>query len=467
MGKKELRDYQSSISIKGAKILNTWGLLYLAMQVRCGKTATSLNVCKILGYKKVLFLTKKKALRSIQQDWFDFGFNNYFHIEIINNESLHKVEDNDFDCIIMDEAHRLGSFPKPPKMAVDLKKRFKHLPFIFLSGTPTPESKSQWYHQLWVSERSPFKKYNTFYSWFKACGFIKTEFDLGYGGKVANYSNNTEIIYKYFAIMKREIPKDHLRYQELIDRINETQDISISQAKEATEIMEAIISLFKISYTQEESGFTSTINENILYCEMEEKTKKMIKRLTYDRVIQGKEESIVADTAVKLQQKIHQLSSGTIRFEPRFCDRLEKIVTKSMVIDPSKAIFIKDYFKGKKIAIFYKFKEEYNALESVFGEKLTDNLDEFNTTDKNIALQIVSGREGISLKEADFLVYYNIDFSATSYWQSRDRLTTMERKTNDIYWVFTKGGIEEKIYNTVMGKKNYTLSHFKKDFNIK
>lgn len=464
---KQLRAYQQSISEQGADILKLWGLLYLAMEVRTGKSATSLNVCKILGFKKVLFLTKKKAIKSIQQDWFDFGFNNYFHIEIINNESLHKIEDNDFDCIIIDEAHRLGSFPKPSKMAVDLKKRFKHLPFIFLSGTPTPESKSQWYHQLWVSDRSPFKKYNTFYAWFKACGFIKTDFDLGYGGKVANYSNNIEMIYKYFSIMKREIPKDHLRYQELIDRINETQEISISQAKEATEIMEEIVNLFKISYTQEESGFTSTINEHILYCDMQEKTQKMINKLRRDSVIQGKEESIIADTAVKLQQKIHQLSSGTIRFEPRFCNQLKKRVTKSMVIDPSKAIFIKDYFKGKKIAIFYKFREEFNALKIIFGDLLTDNLDEFNTTDKNIALQIVSGREGISLKEAEFLVYYNIDFSATSYWQSRDRLTTMERKTNDIYWVFTKGGIEEKIYNTVMGKKNYTLSCFLRDFDIK
>jgi len=54
-------------------------------------------------------------------------------------------------------------------------------------------------------------------------------------------------------------------------------------------------------------------------------------------------------------------------------------------------------------------------------------------------LQIVSGREGISLKEADYLVFYNIAFSALSYWQARDRLTTMERKFNTIYWIFTEG----------------------------
>ena len=94
---------------------------------------------------------------------------------------------------------------------------------------------------------------------------------------------------------------------------------------------------------------------------------------------------------------------------------------------------------------------------------LTTDLEEFKHTDKRIALQIVSGREGISLKEADCLVYYNIDFSALSYWQSRDRMTTKDSLQNDVYWIFSEGGIESKIYKAVSKKKDYTLRHFKKD----
>ena len=82
----------------------------------------------------------------------------------------------------------------------------------------------------------------------------------------------------------------------------------------------------------------------------------------------------------------------------------------------------------------------------------------------NIALQIVSGREGISLKNADYLVYYNIDFSATSYWQSKDRMTTKDRLNNNVYWIFAKDGIEYDIYKAVTKKKDYTINHFKKDF---
>jgi hypothetical protein len=116
-----------------------------------------------------------------------------------------------------------------------------------------------------------------------------------------------------------------------------------------------------------------------------------------------------------------------------------------------------------KVGIFYKFKAELKALKEVYGDDITTELSVFEDTDKSIALQIVSGREGISLRQAKCLVYYNIDFSATSYWQSRDRMTTKDRLENDVYWIFSRGGIEQKIYKAVTNKKDYTLSHFKKD----
>ena len=134
-----------------------------------------------------------------------------------------------------------------------------------------------------------------------------------------------------------------------------------------------------------------------------------------------------------------------------------------MILDSTKAHFIQDYFEGKKIAIFYKFRADYKAWKEVCRGSLTTELEEFNSTDKNIALQIVSGREGISLSNAECLVYYNIDFSATSYWQSRDRMTTKERLKNNVYWIFAKNGIEKDIYKTVIKKKDYTVNHFKKD----
>jgi len=156
-----------------------------------------------------------------------------------------------------------------------------------------------------------------------------------------------------------------------------------------------------------------------------------------------------------LMQKMHQLAGGTIKFESG----------KSMILSTFKAEFLKSQFTTSKIGVFYKFKEELNALKQVYGDDMTTELDEFNTGEfKVIALQIVSGREGISLKNAEYLVFYSIDFSAVSYWQARDRMTTMDRLYNKVYWIFTEGSIEDKIYKAVKSKKSYTLNIFKKDY---
>lgn len=400
-----LRDYQLEIANKGVEILTNYNLVYIAMEVRTGKTITSLEIAKLYGAKNVLFLTKKKAIKSILNDYNKFGYT--FNINVINNESLH-LDTGNYDLLISDEHHRCGTYPKPNKVAKLIRQRFAKLPMIFLSGTPHPESFSQIYHQFWISAYSPFYQWNSFYKF--ASVFINiTQKNFGYA------------------------------------KVNDYSDCNYDKIKPFME------KLF-ITYTQQQAGFTTEVKENILRVKMSDYTYSLIDRLKKDKVVQGKNEVILADTSVKLMSKLHQLYSGTIKFESG----------ETMVIDNSKAIYIKDKFKDK-IAIFYKFKAEYYALKTIYGNELTEDLDEFNNSNKSIALQIVTGREGISLSKAKYLVYYNIDFSSLSYWQSRDRLTTMDRLSNDIYWIFSENGIEDKIYKAVSNKKNYTLKIFEND----
>lgn len=404
----KLRDYQSKLAKEGVEILTHKKIVYYCCEVRTGKTAIALETCKLFGAKKVLFVTKKKAISSIERDHFNFDYE--FKIVIINDQSLHKIEDTDFDLVVSDEHHKYGAFPKPNKVAQLFKKRYSKLPMIFLSGTPTPESHSQWFNQFWVSDYSPFKQYTNFYKWAVDYVDVK-EKRLGYA-----------------------VIKDY------------------SQAKES--LIKRVIQNYLLTFTQAQAGFTTSVNEMILECEMQPITNLIINKLKKNLVVKNTDgQVILGDTGVKLMQKIHQLSSGTCKFEDG----------SSKVIDDSKAKFTLEKFKGVKIAIFYVFKEEWNALKSVYGDSLTNDVDEFNNTDKNIALQIVSGREGISLKNAKYLIYYNIAFSATSYWQSRDRLTTMQRKSNEVFWIFSKGGIELDIYKTVLKKKDYTLKIFKEN----
>ena len=410
----ELRDYQSRIAKDACEILQRKKIVCIFAMVRTGKSIMSLETCKLYGAKRVLFITKIKAFSSIENDYFNFGYIPHFEITIINRESLHKIDTNDFDVVVIDEVHGYTSYPKPSKYHKDIKSRFGNIPMIMLSGTPTPESYSQYYHLFTLSNNSPFKEYKNFYKWANDYVDITQKY-LGYA-QVKDYSNARKKDFWH-----------HIRYH-------------------------------IITFTQAEAGFTTDVKEIILEVEMKPITNKIIEKLHRDLVVKSSDgKLILADTGVKLQAKHLQLASGTVKFEDG----------SSRIIDDSKAVFVKEKFKGKKLGIFYKFKEELEMLKQTFGNELTTDLQEFDNSDKNIALQFISGREGLSLRNADFLVAINIDFSAVTYFQFRDRMTTMDRKENTLYWIFSTAGIEHKVYKAVQSKKSYTNDLFQKDFRIK
>lgn len=400
----ELRDYQKKASKDGIDILRNKGILIINFEVRTGKTHIALDIGR--NYNNVLFVTKKKAISSIEADYKTAGHN--YNLTVINYESLHKIKGR-FDLVIADESHGLGAYPKPSKRVKELSKHITK-DLILMTGTLLPESNAQIYHQLYASHKTPFRVYRSFYNWHKVFGTPATIY-TSYG---------------------------------------EAKDYSIVDYSKIKEYIKPIL----LTYTQKEAGFNSNIQEKILRVPIKESTIKLANRLKKDLVVEGKDEVLLADTGVKLMSKLHQLYSGTVKFESG----------NSKVIDYSKVEYIKKNFEGKKLAIFYKFKEELNAIKSVLD--VTQDIEEFNTTDKHIALQIVSGREGTNLSKADFIIMYNIDFSAVSYWQARDRMTTIKRSNNIVYWLFSIGGIEDKIYKAVMNKKNYTTQTFIKDVRI-
>ena len=409
----ELRNYQIKIATDAAEILQRKKLVCIFAMVRTGKTLMALQTCQNVKAKNVLFITKKKAISSIESDYVNFGFT--FELVTINRESLHTINSNNFDVVIIDEVHGYTSYPKPSKYYKEVKSRFGNIPMIFLSGTPTPESYSQYYHLFTLSNHHPFNDFKNFYKWAGEYVTV-TQKRLGYA-TVNDYSDARK--------------KDFWH----------------------------LIRYYILTFTQSEAGFTTNVNEMVLEVEMQTMTYKIIDKLCKDLVVTSTStgKTIIADTAVKLQQKVHQLSSGTIKYEDG----------SIQIIDNSKALFIAEHFKDYKIAIFYNFIAELEMLKQTFGNKLTTDLEEFNTSSKWIALQIQSGREGISLAKADALVMFNIQFSAVSYWQSRDRLTTKDRKENNVFWIFSKNGIESKIYQRVMKKLDYTSSTFKNDYNVK
>lgn len=414
-----LFDYQDSIAAQGVEILRLHKILYLSMQVRTGKTKTALSVADRYGARAVLFLTKKKAIEDIEKQARELDIT--FRFWVFNYEQAANII-GEFDLVICDEAHGLGQFPKMAERVKLLKSICAGKPIIYLSGTPTPESYSQLYHQFCISSFSPFAQYASFYKW--AAEFVAVRKKFYYNREINDYSN-----------------ADWNK-------------------------MEPLVKHLFISYTQEEAGFKQMIQEEVLLVQMKPTTYGLANILLKHRIHTGKGgELVLADTSVKLQGKLHQIFSGTV-----ILDNEER---RGMVFDSSKIDFIMDHFKGQKIAVYYVYKAEKVMIEwhvKKYGLNITEDPAIFNSTDHATVFfsQIKAGREGINLSAADAIVLINIEYSSVSYQQVRARLQLKDReRAAKVFWVFAHGGIEHKIYERVKLKQDYTLQHFKKDFEIR
>ena len=263
----EYRDYQLEIINNASRTIAEHKFVYLAMEVRTGKTLTALGIAEQQNCKRVLFLTKKKAIRSIEKDY--EMLNPLYNLLVINYESIHKIPDVKWDMVIVDEAHSLGAFPKPNKRAKQVRDIIKvnRCLVCLMSGTPTPESYSQMYHQVFGIPTNPFKEHKTFY-----------KFANQYVDKRQKKINSMYI-------------NDYTRgYETIIDKMNP----------------------FTYRFRQSDAGFKVDTKEHILNVEMDEVTYYLCRKLKRSRVVEGDEEVILVDTPVKLMMKLHELYSGTI-----------------------------------------------------------------------------------------------------------------------------------------------------------
>ena len=404
----QLRNYQIEIAHKATALLGERKIAYLAMECRTGKTLTALETARLYGAKSVLFLTKKKAIPSVEKDYKMLqDVTPLYAMKIVNYESAHKAVGT-YDLIIVDEAHSLGAYPRPSKRTQVVKKLCNGKPIIFLSGTPSPESFSQLYHQFWVSDYSPFAEWKTFYQWAhefvdirqrKVNGYLINDYSRAYKAKVDEYTD------PYF-----------------------------------------------LTYTQAEAGYSTNIREHDCNVELGDQARRILEKLMRDDIcyIGDNNDVILGDTPAKKLTKLHQLSSGTVITEGgmRLC------------LDVNKALYIRDHFQGKN-AIFYVYDGEFTLLKKFFPN-WTDSPEEFQTsTDKTFICQVRKAREGIRLDSADALIFYNFEYSYLSYEQGKNRIVSKERTTPaDVYFLVSDCGIEKDILKAVRDKKDFTIHYY-------
>lgn len=167
------------------------GFALLAALERTGKTSTALRVAEISKADKILFVSTKKALSGIQEHLDNLPLTKSY--TLINYHSLHKLEDTEFDMIILDEAHTaLQAYPKASQIQKILKPLTKDKPILYISATFFSESFSQAFHLLQLSSYSPFKS-KTFYNWHKEYGVESVIYMNGRPLKQYNLTRESEI----------------------------------------------------------------------------------------------------------------------------------------------------------------------------------------------------------------------------------------------------------------------------------
>lgn len=407
-----LKGYQKENAYKAALKLQEYHIAYLGMEMRTGKTFTALYTAMMMNKMNVLFITTKKAVPSIFRDYKSLSPKYKLTVIVNDYRNIEKLRD-EYDLIIVDEAHKFGAFPKASNRTKRLRSIIKENDLILMSGTPSPEtSGTQLYHQFYLSINTPFKE-KKFYEWASKYVDIKTKYVNG-------------IIIKDYKAGK---------YDEIMN----------------------VVGKYFVNYTQKEAGIQCEIIEQVHKVKINPDIYKLIKILKKEKMYRFKklDEQVVCDTAVKEMNKIHQLCSGTIITESG----------KRLLLDNSKVNYIKQHFNKKKIAIFYRFIAEGDILKKEFPN-WTDKDFEFNNSDKlTYICQVISGQEGTDLSSADDLIFYNIHHSSVTYWQARSRLSNLKRKRAcHVHWLFSSLGIEQHIYQAVLNKKNYTSYLYRRDY---
>lgn len=310
------KDFQLKIAEKGLQILRQNGLVYLAMQERTGKTLSAILIAEQSKAHSILIVTKKKALDGWQ--WHFDNFKTSKNYTLINYHSLHKLNNKDYDLIILDEAHNyISGYPKPSKTFKQLKPITFKKPIIYLSATPHAQSYAQLFHQFALTMYSPWVQYKNFYNWFKDYGIPEEQWIAG--RKIVKY-NNTK--------------KD--------------------------KILAEIEKLF-IVYTRKQLGFPFEPNDKLHYIKLSADTVKLYNMLLRKNIIDIQGKSLICDTSMKLRASLHMLEGGVAKIDNEYL-----ILPNTEKIDYIKTI----WGDTDDIVIMYNYIAEGLKLKKYFNKAL-------------------------------------------------------------------------------------------------
>ena len=201
-----------------------------------------------------------------------------------------------------------------------------------------------------------------------------------------------------------------------------------------------------------------------------------------------------AEEVIKLPEKkfIKEYSTVSSDYKKFMKDRVIKIDDKELTGDStlSKRLYARmlcsAYSKDKisrlidlvnstsdRVIIFYNFNTELEALRKVLFDRPISivngqikDLKEYENNDNSVTLiQYQAGAMGLNLQKANRIIYFSLPERSELFEQSKARICRIGQEKQCYYHIMMcHKSVEEKIYECLLMRKDYTDELFRKEF---
>lgn len=149
-------------------------------------------------------------------------------------------------------------------------------------------------------------------------------------------------------------------------------------------------------------------------------------------------------------------------YQRQLCNSVEKLDMVKTLLESTE----------DRVIIFYNFNCELELLQQLvsklkrplsFVNGSEKNLNCYNNNNDSVTLvQYQSGSSGVNLQKANKIIYYSPPIKSDFFEQSKKRIHRIGQDSKCTYWkLVTTNTIEQKIYNTLDLKRDYTEELFK------
>lgn len=380
-----------------------------------GKTFVATEKAKQLGSNIILVVCQKSKL----EDWkahYEEYYTEYTPIiyknilqpikpntvVIINYDLLPKREElkklKDFTLILDESSYIKNEKAKRSKFILSMKPEN----IILLSGTPTGGKYEELYSQIkllgWNITKTQY--------WNEYIEFVRCRNGGRQFNKILGYKNTNEL-------------KEKLREHGAV----------FMKTEEVFNLPEVFNNMIKV------------------------KNIPQYKQFNKDRLIEINDKELVGDTALTKMLYLRKLAG---MYNKHKYEKLKELLEST----------------EDRIIIFYNFTEEYIEIQELC-KKLFKPISVVNGDKRDLSsyedyknavvlIQYQAGAMGLNLQKSNKIIYFSLPLSSELFEQSKKRTHRIGQEKACInYYLITEKSIEEKIFDTLKMRRDYTEALFK------